>query len=527
MKRREFIKRSIPLSAAPLYLSGVPVSAMTESSALTALTNAGSASDRSLVLVFLDGGNDGLNTLIPIDQYDILMRDGSGGESQPLRRPDLMIPKNKILPLEGMPETGLHSSMEKMQNLFSEDKMSFVRNVGYPNPNKSHFRSTDIWNSGSSSDEFITSGWLGRYLSYNHPSYPEGYPSSDNPDPLALSVGKTSSNTCQGPAINMGVAIRNLNNFTDIKESNSQAPNTPYGHELEYIRTASKLTNNYFERLEEASNQGGNSATEYPAYKLAEQLEIVGKLIAGGLKSKIYVVRIGGFDTHDNQVEAGNAQVGRHASLMEELSESLFAFQQDIIQRGLEERVLTMTYSEFGRRVFQNKSYGTDHGEAAPMFFISPFVNPSPIGTLPSLEFIDNIEYEYDFRSVYGSVLMDWFGVEESIIKSILFENFQYIPILTGTQTSVNEPHPASKRISTYPNPFTNNLNIDIENAEGHTYVKIVDSNGVNISELVNKNLKGGIQKFRFDGRKLENGLYFILLENNGKRYGSSVIKRN
>ena len=143
MKRREFLKRSVPLTAAPIYLSGVPISAMTESANLAALTNAGSLSDRCLVLVFLDGGNDGLNTLIPIDQYDVLMRDGSGGDSQPLRRPDLMIPKNKILKLNGLDDTGLHSTMEKFQTLFGEDKLGFVRNVGYPNPNKSHFRSTE------------------------------------------------------------------------------------------------------------------------------------------------------------------------------------------------------------------------------------------------------------------------------------------------------------------------------------------------------------------------------------------------
>ena len=217
MKRREFLKRSIPLTAAPIYLSGMPVSAMTESSSLAALTNAGSVSDRCLVLVFLDGGNDGLNTLVPLDQYDILMRDGSGGDSQPLRRPDLMIPRDKILPLSGLTDTGLHSSMDKFQTLFGEDKLSFVRNVGYPNPNKSHFRSTDIWNSASASDEYIYSGWFGRYLSSNHPSFPDGYPNSNYPDPLALSIGNTASNTCQGPIINMGVSIKNLNNFVDIK----------------------------------------------------------------------------------------------------------------------------------------------------------------------------------------------------------------------------------------------------------------------------------------------------------------------
>ncbi len=527
MKRRDFIKRSIPIGAIPLYLSGIPVSVMAESSNLQALTNTGSISDRCLVLVFLDGGNDGINTLIPIDQYDILMRDGTGGVSKPLRRPDLMIPEQKILKLNGVSNTGLHSKMGKFQSLFNEDKLGFVRNVGYPNPNKSHFRSTDIWNSASSSDEFIFSGWFGRYLSNNHPSYPDGYPSSEFPDPLALTIGRTTSNTCQGPIVNMGMAIKSLNSFVDIKEGEGEVPDTPHGHELQYIRTASKLTNDYFDRLEEAAEIGGNSSIEYPEYDLAQQLKIVAQLIGGGLKSKIFVVRLGGFDTHDNQVEKSDPEIGRHAQLMEILSESVFAFQQDIISRDLEERVLTMTYSEFGRRVFQNKSYGTDHGEAAPMFFLSPFVNPDPIGTLPSLEYIDNIEYEYDFRSVYGSVLMDWFGTEESTIRSILYEDFKYIPILVGTRTSTEEPRPMSKRIDVYPNPFKNNLNIKIEIKTGHTYLKVVDSSGRDIKEITNKKLKYGSHEFLFDGSYLKNGLYFILLENEGRRSGVSVIKKS
>ena len=527
MKRRDFIKKTIPLGTSPLILSGMPVSVMAETSNLSALINAGSISDRCLVLVFLDGGNDGINTLIPIDQYDILMRDGSGGDSQPLRRPDLMIPEDNILKLDGLSNTGLHSKMDKFQNLFKEDKLGFVRNVGYPNPNKSHFRSTDIWNSASSSEEFVFSGWFGRYLSNDHPSYPEGYPNNEFPDPLALTIGRTASNTCQGPIVNMGMAIKNLSSFVDIKEGDGEVPNTPYGHELQYIRTASKLTNDYFDRLEEAANYGGDSKIEYPELYLAQQLKIVAQLIAGGLKSKVFVVRLGGFDTHDNQVESGSPETGRHAQLMEELSESVYAFQQDVIDRGLEERVLTMTYSEFGRRVFQNKSYGTDHGEAAPMFFMSPFVNPNPIGSLPSLEYIDNIEFEHDFRSVYGSILMDWFGTEETTIRSILYEDFKYIPILIGTRTSTEEPHPMSKRIEAYPNPFQNNLNIKIDIKRGDTLLKIVDSSGRDIKEIVNKKLKHGIHEFRYDGTHLSNGLYFILLENEGRRSGMSLIKRN
>ena len=527
MKRRDFIKKSIPLSTIPLYISGMPISVMGESPTLAALTNAGSMSDRCLVLVFLDGGNDGINTLIPIDQYDILMRDGSGGDSQPLRRPDLMIPENKILKMDGLSDTGLHSSMEKFQTLFNENKLGFVRNIGYPNPNKSHFRSTDIWNTGSSSHEFKNSGWFGRYLSNNHPSYPEGYPNNDIPDPLALTIGNNSSSTCQGPIINMGMSIKNLNSFPDIKEGEGDVPDTPYGHELEYIRTASKLTNDYFDRLEEAATYGGSSKIEYPESKFSNQLKMVAQLIAGGLKSKIFIVKTGGFDTHDHQVEAGSPETGKHAYLMENLTESIYAFQQDIINRNLEERVLTMTYSEFGRRVFQNKSYGTDHGEAAPMFFISPFVNPSPIGALPSLEFIDNIEYEYDFRSAYGSILMDWFGVEESTIKSILYENFQYIPILLGTVTSNGEIIKQADNIKSFPNPFKDWVTLEIKIDNGPVRLYLIDSNGRLIKEIINKNLTSGIHRIRYNASKLKNGLYFIKLQNNKSKFSRSIIKYN
>ena len=161
------------------------------------------------------------------------------------------------------------------------------------------------------------------------------------------------------------------------------------------------------------------------------------------------------------------------------------------------------------------------------MFFLSPFVNPNPIGSLPSLEYIDNIEYEHDFRSVYGSILMDWFGTDESTIRSILYEDFKYIPILIGTSTNIEEPHPMSKSIQAYPNPFKNNLNIKIEIKSGHTLLKIVDASGRDIKEIVNKNLKHGIHEFRYEGYHLKNGLYFILLENEGKRSGVSVKKRS
>jgi uncharacterized protein (DUF1501 family) len=527
MKRRDFLKSSVPLASIPLYVGGMPVSVLAETSNMRALTNAGCPTDRVLVLVFLDGGNDGINTLIPIDQYDILMRDGSGGDSEPERRPDLMVPENSIHKISD--NDGFHPGMEEFKNLYTEKKLGIIRNAGYPNPNKSHFRSTDIWNTGSSSEEYISSGWLGRHLSKDHPNYPENYPNENFPDPLALTIGRATSHTCQGPIMNMGIAVNNLNSFIDVKEGDGETPDTPYGHELAYIRKASKLTNDYLDSIEAAANKGRNSSKAYPedtASGLAYQLETVAKLIDGGLQTRIYVVRIGGFDTHDNQVE-GNPENGRHAYLLDSLSKSIAAFQSDIIDKGLEERVLTMTYSEFGRRVFQNRSYGTDHGEAAPMFFISPFVNPEPIGKMPSLALVDNIEWEYDFRSTYGSILMDWFCVEESTIKSILYENFQYIPILLGTVTGNEEIIKQAEHIKSFPNPFKDWITLEIKIDNGPVRLYLIDSNGRLIKEIINKTLTSGTHKIRYNASKLKNGLYFIKLQNNKSKFSRSIIKYN
>ena len=525
MKRREFIKRAIPITSVPIMIGGMPVSVIAESNNLRELTNAAEESDRVLVLIFLDGGNDGINTIMPLDQYDVLKWDGTGGVSKPLRRPDLMIPENKFHTIDS--NTGFHPDMEDFKNLYNENKLTFVRNVGYPNPNKSHFRSTDIWNSGSAAEEYITSGWFGRYLSIDHPNYPDGYPNTEFPDPLALTIGNVTSNTCKGPMINMGVAVQKLDNFINVKEGDGALPSTPYGHELAYIRKASKLTNEYMDKIESAANLGGNSTINYPDYDLAQQLKITAQLIGGGLKTKIYVARIGGFDTHDNQVENGNPEEGNHSNLLKILSESVAAFQSDIISRGLESKVLTMTYSEFGRRVFQNKSLGTDHGEAGPMFFISPYVNPEYIGNMPSLANIDNIEWEYDFRSAYGSILMDWFGAEESIIKALLYENFQYVPVLVGTTTGSNIEVKQSDKIQVYPNPFHKWINIEINIKEGSVLLNIIDANGRISKELINKKLNSGKHTIKYNAQHLQNGLYFVQLVNNKSKYSRTVIKQN
>ncbi|MDH3710905.1 MAG: DUF1501 domain-containing protein, partial [Cyclobacteriaceae bacterium] len=358
MKRRTFFKRSMPLTL-PLWVGGFPIN-VSGHSLFDSLAATAGETDRVLVLIQLNGGNDGLNTVIPLDQYQNLSK----------VRTNVLIPKNQVLSLDG--KLGLHPSMTGMLELSNQDKLCIVQSVGYPNPNLSHFRSTDIWTSASSAEEIVNSGWLGRYLEQKFEGFPEGYPNEEMPDPLSLTIGPIVSTTCQGPVNNMGMAITSTEAFSQLLTGGvDEAPDTPAGHELIYIRQIIQQTQVYLETIQNAASKANNLSPLYPepgVNGLSDQLKIVAQLIAGGLKTKVYVVNIGGFDTHANQVVQGNPLQGAHANLLNRLSEAVFAFQDDLDKLGVEERVLGMTFSEFGRRIGSNSSFGTDHGAAAPQF---------------------------------------------------------------------------------------------------------------------------------------------------------------
>lgn len=215
MKRRDFLKKVAPASLLPFAINGQPITAYGK--LLGTRAEDFTETDKVLVLVQLNGGNDGLNTLIPLDQYQNLTK----------ARPDVILPEDKVLSLDGIDGTGLHPSMSKMKNMYDEGKMRIVQSVGYPNQNYSHFRSTDIWMSGSDSDEILESGWVGRYLSEEWPNYPNGFPNEDMEDPLAIQIGSLVSQVCQGVAVNMGFALSNPTNYYQLLTGNyPDAPDT-------------------------------------------------------------------------------------------------------------------------------------------------------------------------------------------------------------------------------------------------------------------------------------------------------------
>jgi hypothetical protein len=260
--------------------------------------------------------------------------------------------------------------MASMQQLFNDGKLGVVQSVSYPKPNFSHFRATDIWMTGSDSDKVVSSGWAGRFLHDVFPQFPDNFPNEAMPDPLAIQVGSVVSTALQGPLFTMGMAISNPAGFYKLVEGKVNVnANARWGEQLDYIELMSQKTDQYATVIKNAAQKVPAQSPAYPAAgknPLADQLKIVARLIAGGLKTKVYMVSTGSFDTHAKQTET-DTTTGTHAKLLQRVSEAVGAFMSDLQFLQIENRVMGMTFSEFGRRIKSNASGGTDHGAAAPV----------------------------------------------------------------------------------------------------------------------------------------------------------------
>lgn len=516
MKRRDFLKTSTA-AGLPLLLNGFGVKALARNSLFSAFNG---DSDKVLVIIQLNGGNDGLNTILPLDQYSKLAN----------ARSNILIPESSALLLT--PETGLHPVMSGLKGVYDNARMAIVQGVGYPNQNRSHFRSTDIWTSGSPAEQTWNTGWLGRYFDLEHSAFPSGYPNPEYPDPFAITIGSLVSSTCQGVAANYSLAITDpFSLFPLASIGNDVVPNTPYGEELTFLRQTILQTNEYADVITDAANLGNNLAI-YPAdNELAQQLKNVALLIAGGLKTKIYVASLGGFDTHANQVQNNDPTLGEHAQLLQTLSDAVAAFQQDLQLLGLEERVITMTFSEFGRRIQSNDSFGTDHGSAAPLMVFGSCINAGILGDNPEIPdpigAQDGVAMQYDFRNIYGSVLMDWFEVPEDTVKDLLFEDFQYIPIVQPCgPTSISDVvvKPSDVDLFVYPNPFRSVATIRFTSGRERVRLSVFDSLSCERVVLFDKMLSAGEHEASFDGSALPPGTYYVRVQLEGGRQKSRVL---
>jgi uncharacterized protein (DUF1501 family) len=411
--RRDFLRTTILGGAATVTLPAFidRTFAALGSQADGALVQTPSGRDSTILVVLqLAGGNDGLNTVVPY-------RDDAYHRA----RPRLAIPSDRVLKLND--HVGLNPALENLAALFSEGHTAILQGVGYPNPNRSHFRSTEIWQTASDASRTERDGWLGRYFdNCCHGQNPSIGVSVSGQMPQAFSA--------EAPA---GIVVKNPAQFRFAPDS---TPESEFdGGSIGELSggTHSTLTNfDYIERValdaEVASEQvrqitsRRRDTVPYPASKLAQDLKLVAQLIAGGMPTRVYYVSLGGFDTHANQARV-------HDQLLGQLDAALGAFVADLRAQKNFDRVLVMSFSEFGRRVAENGSGGTDHGTAAPMFLLGGGVQPGLTGSSPSLVTLDagDLRHGIDFRSAYATVLEKWLHAPSA---RILGRQFPVLPFL-------------------------------------------------------------------------------------------------
>ncbi len=539
MKRRNFIKLTSTASAISLLPSQVTASLNIAKSFLDC-----TISNRKLVLINLAGGNDGLNTIIPINYYDIYSN----------LRPSIKVPSNGLNSYINLDDTldeaqqiGLHPSLTGFKNLYDNDLLRIIQSVGYPSQNKSHFASTDIYstaNDGNSWDNGNNSGWIGRFM--------ESYYADliQNSYPLGVEIGSKSNSLGFHGESEHGLSV-NINGqdpsgfYSLISGMAGEPPNnipiSDYGHELEYIIQTDALSNMYSEAISNSFNNGQN-AVSYPDTDISNQLKTVARLISGGLESKVYMVKLAGFDTHFGQNQAENDILGDHNDLLTKLSSAITAFMSDLSAMNLKNDVVGLTYSEFGRKAAENGSLGTDHGEIAPMFVFGAPVKGGVSGLNPNLnEANENNGYQiqtvqYDYRDTLGTLLQDYLGADNLALDATFFNNTLN---QSFSETKINDLIKSEFSVATncYSNTLTNNrdknkifyiinpvyndLIIKSKNQEYSSFkYELYDMNSKLVSKgtsLINETISIS---------NLINGIYILNISTNEKSEAHRIIKR-
>ncbi len=412
MKRRQFIGTMGMTSTFSVLMGGFSLRAWSSPALMNALNNPDD--DRILVLIQMGGGNDGLNTLVPLYDYDYYRN----------LRPQIGLSENQLINLTD--DLAIPANCSGWDNMWKEGAMKIIQAVGYQDQNLSHFRSSDIWSSASDSSQDLASGWMGRYLADVYPDFETSPPEI----PPAVQIGGIGSLVFNDGMFNMAVNVTNPEELSEIAQNGElyntkSVPETCYGDELRFLRTVTNSTFIYSKAIQNAYQASTNEVDfQNVASDLANQLAVVSRLIKGGLGTRLYMVSINGFDTHANQNNA-------HPYLLQDIANSVESFFQDLEVGGQSEKVLAMTFSEFGRRIEENASGGTDHGAAAPLFlFGKGLMDNGVVGENPSLKDLDqygNLKYQTDFRSIYATVLEHWLCVNGNTVDQLLGRHFPRI----------------------------------------------------------------------------------------------------
>ncbi len=540
--RRDFLLRmGLGGAAASFTVGNMPVQAYSHHSMFQSLRDI--ETDRVLVLIQLTGGNDGLNTIVPISN-DIYYQN----------RPSISISSSDAIQMNN--DFGLHPALAEWESIWGDGNLGIIHGVGYPDSTLSHFRSSDIWTTGSGANDYLNTGWVGRALGETYPDYALSPPDY----PLAVQLGKAASVLMKGPVGPMGMNILNDSIFERLAEGGSiydeqDVPGTIYGQELAFARTISNDSYEYAAIISDAMSGISNSVSYPSNNELSDSMASVARMIKGGLPTHIYLVGLGGFDTHTNHES-------RHGQLMEKLGGAMKAFYDDLQSSGDADRVLMMTFSEFGRRIGENSSNGTDHGAAAPIIVMGNEVAGGFYGEESDLSNTTgggNVVHSTDFRRVYSSVLQSWLGIDVAATTAVFGGDFGVIPFIEGTtgddgdpdagdgggdggdgggdggdgggdggdggdgggdggdggsSTGIGDEDVASFSLKqNYPNPFTGRTQIEFELPTSmRADVTVYDMMGRQIEVLTKGNLSSGRHTMTFDATGLASGVYICRL---------------
>lgn len=434
--RRQFLRTSVLggalASTVPLFLEKTFLCLDTMAAATPGQISTGK-DGTILVVLQLAGGNDGINTLVPF-----------GDDAYYKARPHIALPKNDILKLSDY--AGMHPKLTGLHSLYGEGHLGVIQGVGYPNPNRSHFRSTEIWQTASDSNRNVSEGWLGRYFDSccqgSDPATvgvaisgqtPQAF-ASTSPKGIAFSNPEQfryMSEAANDPA-SADRFMRQMNSPSDAGPSSMSensggsigmidGPGASDGSTAEFLQRTALGAQMSSDQILQITRKT-KSTVNYPASQLGNSLNLVSRLIAGGLPTRVYYVSQGGFDTHANQLPS-------HDRLMTDLNAATASFVADLKSQGNFDRVLMISFSEFGRRVSENASGGTDHGAAAPLFVLGGGVKPGLYGNYPSLTDLHDgdLKFNTDFRSVYATALEKWLGAPSEMV---LGKKFPLLPFI-------------------------------------------------------------------------------------------------
>lgn len=511
--RRGFL-RTLGMAGAGAISFGHTTLSVVESPFLTqALSDA--YSDRILVLIRLKGGNDGLNTIVPLYNFDLYAN----------KRPKIHIPENNLYKLND--DFGIPNFMNQVAPMWNDGAMKVIHGVGYDNQNLSHFKSSEIWATTTANSE-INSGWMGRYYEGKYNDYQSNPPEK----PLALQIGSGGDMIFDGDLTAYSFSVSSPQRLKRVAENgtlfdNQSNPNNLHGRQASFLRETSNTTFRYTSVINKAYEQ----SRDFDAYTQDNfdlQMSLVSRFIKGDLGTKVYMVTLGGFDTHANQPD-------RHETLMRKLTRVVDAFYKDLTDYGIADKVLSMTFSEFGRRVAENGSNGTDHGSAAPIMLFGPALNGNGfIGEHPNLHALDkqgNMKHTIDFRSVYATVLTDWLCADPNDVNNAVYgSQFDLLGLGLGCDgseklTMTNDPllplHAAvnnNEGVSLY-------LNI---NELAKVEINVFDILGRKVGTTISTQLNSGRHNFEIldhQANRLSPGQYFYKIQVNGKQtYNKSFL---